>query len=213
MPKEIENKTSFSGAYKEAREILSEGGLRKPSLKKKKEGPGLAKEEKEETRIHKAFNRQVNDFRLSLIKCSFITDGKINSNGRVFFKVMTFLLSLIYLVTDTNLIEVMTYISLMSIVLPILVDIVTRFIVSKQEIEETNLYDMMYAFGLYIISLAPFVALGVFALKKLKKTVPGIYESFSGFPLYVCLLAVFLLALDIVFTLIAKHKEKTSKKP
>ena len=164
--------------------------------------------EEEKSRIQKAFDKEVKDYRLSLMQYRFITNGRINARGRLYFKVMTLLLCLIYIITDTNMVEVVTYLSIMSLILPPLVDIVTKVIIEKQNINSGNLYDMLYAFGLYVITLAPAVGLGIFFMKKIKEAVPGIYESFSGFPLYASLLAAVFIGIDIITLLIMNAKEK-----
>ena len=164
--------------------------------------------EEEKSRIQKAFDKEVKDYRLSLMQYRFITNGRINARGRLYFKVMTLLLCLIYIITDSNMVEVVTYLSIMSLILPPLVDIVTKVIIEKQNINSGNLYDMLYAFGLYVITLAPAVGLGIFFMKKIKEAVPGIYESFSGFPLYASLLAAVFIGIDIITLLIMNAKEK-----
>lgn len=208
---------SFSEAFREAKKIISEDKDKKEAEARKKISSAEAVEniedieknpEEEKSRIQKAFDKEVKDYRLSLMQYRFITNGRINARGRLYFKVMTLLLCLIYIITDTNMVEVVTYLSIMSLVLPPLVDIVTKLIVEKQNIKSGNLYDMLYAFGLYIITLAPAVGLGIFAMKKIKEAVPGIYESFSGFPLYAGLIAAVFIVIDIIALLVINTKEK-----
>lgn len=208
---------SFSEAFREAKKIISEDKDKKEAEAGRKVSSAEAVEniediekdpEEEKSRIQKAFDKEVKDYRLSLMQYRFITNGRINARGRLYFKVMTLLLCLIYIITDTNMVEVVTYLSIMSLMLPPLVDIVTKLIVGKQNIKSGNLYDMLYAFGLYIIALAPAVGLGIFAMKKIKEAVPGIYESFSGFPLYAGLLAAVFIVIDIIALLIMNTKEK-----
>lgn len=221
------DKGIFREAFRQAKKIIEDGTAPSPKEKKDSKAPaeetdGAEKDpeddvegvkeactlQKKPSRIQKAFDKEVRDYRLSLFKYSYITNGRINAQGRVFFKVMALLLSLIYLVTDTNLVEVVTYIALMSLVLPLLIDIVSKLIVERQEIREGNLYDMLYAFGLYIITLTPAVGLLIFAMKKVKEAWPGIYDSFSGIPLYICIAAAAALAIDVICMGIAKIKAK-----
>lgn len=208
---------SFSEAFREAKKIISEDKDKKEAEAGRKVSSAEAVEniediekdpEEEKSRIQKAFDKEVKDYRLSLMQYRFITNGRINARGRLYFKVMTLLFCLIYIITDTNMVEVVTYLSIMSLMLPHLVDIVTKLIVGKQNIKSGNLYDMLYAFGLYIITLAPAVGLGIFAMKKIKEAVPGIYESFSGFPLYAGLLAAVFIVIDIIALIIMNTKEK-----
>lgn len=208
---------SFSEAFREAKKIISEDKDKKEAEAGRKVSSAEAVEniediekdpEEEKSRIQKAFDKEVKDYRLSLMQYRFITNGRINARGRLYFKVMTLLFCLIYIITDTNMVEVVTYLSIMSLMLPPLVDIVTKLIVGKQSIKSGNLYDMLYAFGLYIIALAPAVGLGIFAMKKIKEAVPGIYESFSGFPLYAGLLAAVFIVIDIIALIIMNTKEK-----
>lgn len=213
---------SFSEAFREAKKIISEDknnneaetGRNSPLAETTEDIEDMEIEdiendpEEEKSRIQKAFDKEVKDYRLSLMQYRFITNGRINARGRLYFKVMTLLFCLIYIITDTNMVEVVTYLSIMSLMLPPLVDIVTKLIVGKQNIKSGNLYDMLYAFGLYIIAIAPAVGLGIFAMKKIKEAVPGIYESFSGFPLYAGLLAAVFIVIDIIALIIINTKEK-----
>lgn len=181
---------------------MSSKGLLREINKTIREGP-----EEEKSRLQKAFDKEVNDYRLSFMKYTFVKDGRINARGRVFFKLMVFLLSLTYLATESNLVEMLTYVSVMTIVMPVAIDLVTKFIVSKQKINEGNLYDMLYVFGLYLVTMAPLVAAVCFAVKKLKDFYPGMYDSFTGFPLCVCIIAVILLAVDVAAYFRSKRKE------
>lgn len=217
MLKNAAKNISFSEAFREAKKIISEDKDKKEAEAGRKVSSAEAVEniediekdpEGEKSRIQKAFDKEVKDYRLSLMQYRFITNGRINARGRLYFKVMTLLLCLIYIITDTNMVEVVTYLSIMSLMLPPLVDIVTKLIVGKQNIKSGNLYDMLYAFGLYIIALAPAVGLGIFAMKKIKEAVPGIYESFSGFPLYAGLIAAVFIVIDIIALTIMNTKEK-----
>ena len=217
MLKNAAKNISFSEAFREAKKIISEDKDKKEAEAGRKGSSAEAVEniediekdpEGEKSRIQKAFDKEVKDYRLSLMQYRFITNGRINARGRLYFKVMTLLLCLIYIITDTNMVEVVTYLSIMSLMLPPLVDIVTKLIVGKQNIKSGNLYDMLYAFGLYIIALAPAVGLGIFAMKKIKEAVPGIYESFSGFPLYAGLIAAVFIVIDIIALTIMNTKEK-----
>lgn len=211
---------SFSEAFREAKKIISEDKDKKEAEAGRKVSSAEAVEniediekdpEEEKSRIQKAFDKEVKDYRLSLMQYRFITNGRINARGRLYFKVMTLLFCLIYIITDTNMVEVVTYLSIMSLMLPPLVDIVTKLIVGKQNIKSGNLYDMLYAFGLYIITLAPAVGLGIFAMKKIKEAVPGIYESFSGFPLYAGLLAAVFIVIDIIALIIVNNPRLKSR--
>ena len=195
----LREKNSIRDIVNEAKKGLAKGDANK--------GASSSSEEKM-TMLQQKLNKEMNTVRFSLFKYSFITDGRINSYGRIFFKVIAFFLSLMYLVTDSNMVEVVTYVSAMTILMPALIDIVTKHIVAKQKIKEDNLYDMLYAFGLYIVTIVPVVALAVFVMKKLKTACPGIYDAFTGFPLWITIAAAVLLAADVVCYFVEKAKKK-----
>lgn len=171
---------------------------------------GLVPEKKsskeEKSKVQEIFDRDFNDYRVCCFRYSFIKDGRINARGRVFFKVILMLLSLMYLATDVNLIEIVSYISIVTLLFPFMINLVTKLIISKQNIRANNLYDMLYAFGLYIFSLLPVTALIIYVLKKVGESYPHLYESFTGFPFIVTLLAAIALLADFAMFLVEKYR-------
>ena len=128
------------------------------------------------------------------------------AHGRVFFKVMAFLLATLYFIKENNMVETFCCMSLLSIILPPAINGIAVGIVAKQEVKENNLYDMLYVAGIYFLLLLPVCGFVIFATGKIGDKFPGVYDTFSGYSLYLCLAAAGLLLVDIACAAIDNHK-------
>lgn len=155
--------------------------------------------ERKQKPLEKAFDKEVNIKEVIILKYNFFKEnGRLNAKGRFYIKALLVLLSLIYFVTDANLVSAACLLSLLSYVIPICVDITTLTIIKKMKLKEDNLYDLLAAIGSYTIVLFPVCAILVYIARRLMMLYPEFFSSFGEVSLIITGIGIIGIVADLI---------------
>ena len=157
--------------------------------------------------IKEKFDKSYYSKYLPLLQVAYLDEDKmLTARGRLAVKIIVTLLSFIYILGDTPLPQSLTFVSILSVMLPVAIDSITKYIEKKQDINQTNLYDFLYGAGLYIIACLPLSVAVLIGLNKYAKVSPETFASFTALPVTICIIAGAMLLFDVLVAAIQKVK-------
>lgn len=129
--------------------------------------------------LEKMLDKDVNIYQIGVIEFNFFNGTKLNAKGRFYTKVLLVLLSLIYFITEKNAIMSGCLLSVLSFILPLLINLTGRVVLDKMKLKNDNLYDIAAAVGGYALVILPFVGIMVFAAVKLSEHFPALFSAIT----------------------------------
>ena len=164
-----------------------------------------------QSKLHSMLDKDVSIPAYYGVKTLFFTNGKINAKGRVYLKIFTVLISLIYFLGSLDVIIAGTFLAITTIMFPPLINITTKVLVPKMKVNENNLYDMLAGAGCYIIVTIPFLILMVIGVNYVTKQYPIYFETLKSVPGGLILFAVVLFIADVLQMKIQDRKRAQIK--
>ncbi len=138
-----------------------------------------AKMERKQTRLEKILDKDVNIYQIGIIEYNFFDGRRLNAKGRFYTKMLLMLFSLIYFITEKNAIMSACMISVLSFMIPALINIAGKTVVEKMHLRDDNIYDITAAVGGYALVLAPPIIAMLLASDMLAKSFADIFLSLN----------------------------------
>ncbi len=137
--------------------------------------------ETKQTRLQKILDREINIYQIGIIEYNFFNGTSLNAKGRFYTKILLVLLSFLYFAAGGDAIISACLISVLSFMIPPLVDIAGKVVIEKMGLRDNNIYDITAAVGGYALVLAPPIIAAVFIADKLPNLFPDIFLSINVF--------------------------------
>ena len=164
--------------------------------------------EKKPSSLEKMLDKNVNPIFILGFKQAFVANGKLKAKGRVYLKLVTVFISLIYFLGSMDMIVAGTFLALMTLLFPPIFNLTTKILVPKMNIEKNNLYDLLAGVGCYIVTMIAFVIIMVIGMNYVTNHYEAYFSSMKSIPGMLIIIAAILFAYDI---LKMKSEEKTRK--
>lgn len=152
--------------------------------------------ERKESILQQKLDHDVNNFRLDFLRVNFFDGNKLSATGRFYMNSLMVLLSLIYFISDNEIYTSLCLLSVLSLIMPLLINLTTNTIIKKMKLKPNNLYDMMAAIGSYVLVLIPACAACFIIVHKLSKMYPDAFGTILSIPGAIILVGGFFLIRD-----------------